>query len=148
MAAMGKSNTRKLKIKEKDFEIELEMDSPFGEKTIIYPAEHRLPPRHVKAGDIPPSLHAPLPHHEKPAQEVAGNYVTSPMVGTFYSSPAPDEPSFVKVGDVVTPQTVICIVEAMKVMNEVKAGTSGTVSQVLVESGHPVEFGSKLFLIS
>lgn len=81
-------------------------------------------------------------------EEVPGTYITSPMVGTFYASPSPDDPSFIKVGDKVEKNTVVCIIEAMKVMNEVKAGTSGTVLELLVESGHPVEFGTKLFKVS
>ena len=69
------------------------------------------------------------------------------MVGTFYSSPSPDDAAFVSVGDKVTADTVVCIIEAMKVMNEVKAGVTGTVEQVMLENSHPVEFGSKLLRI-
>ncbi|HJZ12173.1 MAG TPA: biotin/lipoyl-containing protein, partial [Acidobacteriota bacterium] len=72
---------------------------------------------------------------------------TSPMVGTFYTSPSPDDPVFVKVGDRVEEDTIICIIEAMKVMNEVKAGMKGQVAEVLIENAHPVEFGTKMFLI-
>ncbi|MGE3715728.1 MAG: acetyl-CoA carboxylase biotin carboxyl carrier protein subunit, partial [Simkaniaceae bacterium] len=72
---------------------------------------------------------------------------TSPMVGTFYASPSPDDEALVKVGDTVTEDTVVCIIEAMKVMNEVKAGKKGTVAEVFIESAHPVEFGTKLFRI-
>lgn len=84
-----------------------------------------------------PAAEAPLP----------GTYVTSPMVGTFYSAPAPDKPPFIKVGDKVEKGTVVCIIEAMKVLNEVKAGVSGTVAEVLVQPGQPVEFGMKLFRV-
>ena len=72
---------------------------------------------------------------------------TSPrrMVGTFYASASPEDPAFIKVGDKVDENTVVCIIEAMKVMNEVKAGCSGVVAEILVENGHPVEFGAKLF---
>src|SRR4029077_229169 len=83
-----------------------------------------------------------------PQAEALGSHITSPMVGTFYSAPSPDDPSFVKIGDKVDKNSVVCIIEAMKVMNEVKAGVSGTVAEVLVESGHPVEFGTKLFRIT
>ena len=79
--------------------------------------------------------------------ENSGFFVTSPMVGTFYSSPAQDHTSYVKVGDSVEESSVVCIIEAMKVMNEVKAGKNGIIKEVLVENGHPVEFGSKLFRI-
>ena len=69
------------------------------------------------------------------------------MVGTFYSTPSPDQPPYVKIGDYVSEDTVVCITEAMKVMNEVKAGVSGTVVEVLVDSSDPVQFGTKLFRI-
>ena len=74
--------------------------------------------------------------------------IKSPMVGTFYKATGPDSPPFVKVGDQVGPSTTVCIIEAMKVMNEVKAGVAGIVAEVLVESGHPVEFGTKLFRVT
>jgi acetyl-CoA carboxylase biotin carboxyl carrier protein len=78
---------------------------------------------------------------------LAGRPFPSPMVGTFYRSPAPDADPFVDVGDTIGPETVVCIIEAMKVMNEIKAETSGTVVEVLVENGEPVEFGQPLFLL-
>lgn len=77
----------------------------------------------------------------------SGTFVTSPMVGTFYAAPAPDQPPFVKVGDSVQENTVVCIIEAMKVMNEVKAGVSGKVVEVVADASQPVEFGSRLFRI-
>jgi len=73
--------------------------------------------------------------------------IKSPIVGTFYTAPSPDSPPYVKVGDHVTPDTVVCIVEAMKVMNEIKAETTGTVEKVMVASGQAVEFGQVLFKI-
>ena len=73
--------------------------------------------------------------------------INSPMVGTFYGSPAPDAPAYVSVGTAVTPESVVCIIEAMKVMNEIKAEMSGTITEILVESGKPVEFGKPLFRI-
>lgn len=73
--------------------------------------------------------------------------VESPMVGTFYAAPSPDKPTFVKVGGSVGADTVVCLIEAMKVFNEIKAECSGTIEKVLVKSGEPVEFGQKLFLV-
>jgi acetyl-CoA carboxylase biotin carboxyl carrier protein len=103
------------------------------------------------------SVHEPAFHTEpavagergskKPTEPVAGSFVTSPMVGTFYSSPAPDQPAFVKVGDKVSIDTVVCIIEAMKVMNEVKAGVAGQVAEIIADSSQPVEFGSRLIRI-
>ena len=73
--------------------------------------------------------------------------INSPMVGTFDGSPAPDAPAYISVGSAVTPESVVCIIEAMKVMNEIKAEMSGTITEILVESGKPVEFGKPLFRI-
>ena len=74
-------------------------------------------------------------------------YVKSPMVGTFYRSPSPENPSFVENGSKVEEKTVVCIIEAMKIMNEIQAETKGTVVEVLVENGQPVEYGQRLFKI-
>ena len=76
-----------------------------------------------------------------------GTYVTSPFVGTFYRSPSPDADAFVDVGDEFVPGQVLCIVEAMKLMNEIEAETAGTIVEVLVENGKPVEYGDRLFRI-
>ncbi|MEY3143404.1 MAG: Acetyl-CoA biotin carboxyl carrier [Planctomycetota bacterium] len=73
--------------------------------------------------------------------------IESPMVGTFYATPGPDKAPFVSVGSKVGPDTTVCLIEAMKIFNEIKAETSGTVEEVLVKSGQPVEFGQPLFRI-
>jgi acetyl-CoA carboxylase biotin carboxyl carrier protein len=77
--------------------------------------------------------------------EPSGPSITSPMVGTFYRSPGPGEPSFVKVGDPVDENTTVCIIEAMKVMNEIKAEARGVVARILAEDGKPVQYGQPLF---
>ncbi|MCX6355948.1 MAG: acetyl-CoA carboxylase biotin carboxyl carrier protein [Candidatus Aureabacteria bacterium] len=79
--------------------------------------------------------------------EPEGTFIVSPMVGTFYSSPSPDLPSFVQVGQEVDEETVVCIIEAMKVMNEIKAERKGKILGVLAENGEAVEFGKKIFKI-
>ena len=73
--------------------------------------------------------------------------IESPMVGTFYATPGPDKPPFVSVGSKIGPDTTVCLIEAMKIFNEIKAETSGTVEEVLVKSGQPVEFGQPLYRI-
>ena len=112
-----------------------------------------------KAEVIRPLMHAPVhapcempqvsTHVVQTAQheEVKGQYITSPMVGTFYVTQAPGEPAFVKVGDYVTENSIVCIIEAMKVMNEIKAGVKGKIVEICVQNAHPVEFGSKLFRV-
>ncbi len=81
------------------------------------------------------------------AAEKPGHVVTSPFVGTFYRTPAPDQPSFVEVGTVVKKGQVLCIIEAMKLMNEIEADVAGRVAEILVENAQPVEFGQALFRI-
>lgn len=88
-----------------------------------------------------PSIAAP----QSPSSDLPS--INSPMVGTFYSAPSPDSPAYVKVGDPVQEDTVVCIIEAMKVMNEIKAETKGVISEILVENAKPVEFGKPLFRI-
>ncbi len=73
--------------------------------------------------------------------------IKSPIVGTFYATPSPDSGPYVEVGSQVTPQTVVCVIEAMKVMNEIKAETSGTIVEVLVTNGQAVEYGQVLFRV-
>ncbi len=82
------------------------------------------------------------------AQEVVdGVEIVSPMVGTFYISPDPDSPAFVSVGGAVSEDTTVCIIEAMKIFNEIKAQCTGTITKVLVENGQPIEFGQPLFIV-
>lgn len=76
-----------------------------------------------------------------------GHVVTSPMVGTFYRSSAPGTPAYVEIGSAVNEGDTLCIIEAMKLLNEIEADASGTVTQILVENGQPVEFGQPLFVI-
>jgi acetyl-CoA carboxylase biotin carboxyl carrier protein len=115
----------------------------------------------VPGGYAPQMAAAPVPAHPAPqpasaggqapaapvAESAAGQFITSPMVGTFYVSSSPDSPPFVKVGDQVGPETVVCIVEAMKVFNEIPAECSGKIVAVLVENGAAVEYGQKLFRV-
>lgn len=81
-----------------------------------------------------------------PAAET-GQKITSPMVGTYYSAPSPDAPQFVKVGQKVSAGDTLCIIEAMKIMNPIEAEVSGTIKQILVQNGEPVEYGQTLFII-
>jgi len=86
-----------------------------------------------------------------PAAEPVGGpeleSIVSPMVGTFYEAPNPESPVYVNVGDTVSAETVVCVVEAMKVMNEIKAGIDGTIEKVMVRNGEAVEFGQPMFLV-
>ena len=90
---------------------------------------------------------APEPASEKIVAEDT-EQITSPMVGTFYNSPSPDADAFIKVGDAVDEGTIVCIIEAMKVMNQIKAEKSGVSQRILVDDASPVEFGQGLFVIA
>jgi acetyl-CoA carboxylase biotin carboxyl carrier protein len=140
IALMEKAGLRRLRIKDKNGE-EVELERMSSE-----PAHsgHPLYP-HPEVHPRFPHVSGHLPIEEKKEE---GKFITSPMVGTMYASPSPDDPHFVKVGDRVDEDTVVCIVEAMKVMNEVKAGIKGAVAEVFVQNGRPVEFGTKLFRIT
>lgn len=94
---------------------------------------------------VPAPESAPAPAPAAPQQ--TGTPLTSPMVGTFYRAPSPGADPFVKVGDTVKKGQVVCIIEAMKLLNEVEADMDGTVKEVCVENGQPVEFGQSLFII-
>ena len=94
----------------------------------------------------PAAVPAAAPLAAEPA-EPEGHQVKAPMVGTFYRSGSPGAPSFVEVGQAVKQGDTLCIIEAMKLMNEIEADASGVIKAVLVENGQPVEFGQPLFLI-
>jgi acetyl-CoA carboxylase biotin carboxyl carrier protein len=100
---------------------------------------------------VPSSGAVQTPSAEAPAGEQKQEndlvVIKSPIVGTFYAAPSPDSEPFVETGSQVEPQTVVCIVEAMKVMNEIKAETSGTIAEILVSNGQAVEYGQALFKV-
>ncbi len=99
---------------------------------------------------VAPAAVAPGPMIAPPPQAAPSTgeiEIKSPMIGTFYRAPSPEAPPYVDVGTEVGPETVVCIVEAMKVMNEIKAEVKGVITQVLVENAKPVEFGQPLFKV-
>ena len=97
-----------------------------------------------KAGPTAPEA---APATPRSIETVPLKDIASPMVGTFYRAASPDTPPFVDVGKAVTEDTVVCIIEAMKVMNEIKAETSGVIAEVVAENGKPVQFGQPLFRV-
>lgn len=102
-------------------------------------------PTHIVAPSVTKPVESPAAKEEKlPANVIK---IQAPMVGTFYRSPAPDADSYVKVGDQITPGQVLCIIEAMKLMNEIEAECSGRIKEILVENGKPVEFNQVLFIV-
>lgn len=154
MAAMGRSGTYKLSLKKGDFELVLERAENGSVHSVDMPldySEEQLKQLQTQmrtslalshGGEIPAAAKN-VPTASK--EEISHLYILSPMVGTFYTAPSPDDQPFVKVGDKITKDTIVCIIEAMKVMNEIKSGMIGIVAEVLVESGQPIEFGTKLY---
>lgn len=148
MKALEESKLSKLLFKKGDLELHLEKAAsapfrpaamPVAENAMdtLFQSEVSLKGDHRGGG-----------HRKEETADAPGTFVASPMVGTFYTSSAPDQPVFVKIGDRVEAGTVVCIIEAMKVMNEVKAGVSGVVAEILADNAQPVEFGTRLFRIT
>jgi len=102
--------------------------------------------QHVALGAAPGGLPQPAAA-PAPAAEPKGHTLKSPMVGTFYRAPSPGAPSFVEVGQTVSKGQTLCIIEAMKLLNEIESDVAGTIKAILVENGQPVEYGQPLFLI-
>lgn len=106
-----------------------------------------IPSPTVVAPTVAPTPAASAPSVETPADEVGVHYITSPIVGTFYRSSNPNSAPFVQVGDRVKAGQTLCIVEAMKLMNEIECDVAGEVVKVLVENGQPVEYGERLYAV-
>lgn len=140
----GESALSQLKIKEKDFSIELGK-AEAGGVSVNMPAEVRK--------ELPataPSLTSTTQSAEESAPAAAslsGELITSPMVGTFYAAPSPDSPPFVQAGDTVRKGQTLCILEAMKIMNELDAEYDCRILEVLVQDGEPVEYDKPLFRV-
>jgi len=141
---MKKNSISDFEMEKEGFKIKLRRTD--GTKTDDVQVQHYLPPTSAAPIPMPAALPAAAPA-EKPT---ASNdpEIKSPMIGTFYRAPSPESDSYVEIGDHVTADTVVCIVEAMKVMNEIKAEISGVVTEILIENGNPVEFGQPLFRVS
>ena len=123
-------------------------DSGGGGGTIYVPTGAPMAAPAAAPAAPAPAAAAPAAAEAAPAEDEAGvEYFRSPMVGTFYRSSSPDADPFIRVGDRVEEGTVVCILEAMKVMNEIQAEKSGEIAEVLVENGEPVEFGQPLFTL-
>ena len=163
---MKKNAVSEFEMEEGDFKIKLKRESGKprkGETVVVQEAAPMILPAAAAAPAAVPVTAAPAapapaapapaapapaaPAPAAPAPAAEGPEVKSPMIGTFYRKPSPDADSFVEVGSVVEPETVVCIIEAMKVMNEIKAEVKGTIAEVLLEDGKPVEYGQALFRI-
>ena len=153
VAALNQTDIAELTLKNAEFELTLRKPSALQPNVVMRAATPALPP--VESGSAPaspPALAATPPASEpsaptKPAVDSTLTDITSPMVGTFYRSPAPDEASFVEVGDRIQAGQTVCIIEAMKLMNELEAEISGEIVDILVENAEPIEFGQPLMRV-
>ena len=123
----------------------LKLQKGAGEKTVFAAP---VGPQMIAAPIVPPGIPAQkaAPAVSETA-ETPGKEIISPMVGTFYRAGSPESPPFIDVGQEVNEETVVCIIEAMKVMNEIKAEVNGVIAEVVAENGKPVQFGQALFKV-
>jgi acetyl-CoA carboxylase biotin carboxyl carrier protein len=137
IAMMRKNDLSVFKLEQEGFRITLKRGGDF--QPVVTQASVPL----SLSSTAPSAVAAVEQPSTKPAEKL--REITSPMVGTFYSSPSPDSPAYVSVGQEITEDSVVCIVEAMKVMNEIKAECRGVVAEIVAENGKPVQFGQVLF---
>ena len=149
---LEESNLNEIEIKEGEEAVKLVKSNPIPGNFISSAPAIISEPTHQSPIAMPsaPSSEATVTQEISQTSDVleSGNKMNSPMVGTFYSAPNPESEPFVKVGDQINEGDVLCIIEAMKMMNEVKSEFSGTVKQILVDNAEPVEFDQTLFVIS
>lgn len=146
---INKSNIGELTIEQKDFKVTIKQKEDHVTQVVAPAAVHAAPVHHAPAAA--PSAPA-APAAEKPAakeEKAASNLLTikSPMIGTFYRRPSPDKPNLVEVGSEVQPGKVVCIIEAMKLFNEIESEIKGKVVKILVDDASPVEYDQPLFLV-
>lgn len=143
---VNKSNLSEVSIEEKDFKITIKQKEEIIQQTVISGGFQQMPQMIQQAPTQAPAIAAP-PASTPTAAESKYVTIKSPMIGTFYRKPSPDKPLFVEVGSEVTPGKVVCIIEAMKLFNEIESEIKGTIVKVLVEDMSPVEYDQPLFLV-
>ena len=136
---MNENDIAELEVEEKGSRIRLRKTEKQPEKPVIISSPGPAP-------QMAAEQTAPAARVEQPPADHRLT-IKSPMVGTFYRSPSPDAEPFIEPGDVVNEESVVCIIEAMKVMNEIKSECQGTIKEILVSNGEPVEYGQPLFLL-
>ena len=139
---MKKNSVTEFELEKQDFKIRLKRGTNEGGAAVSYDD-----PLAVTAAQAPPAIPVAVAAPQVPVPASNELEIKSPMIGTFYRAPSPEAASYVEVGVEVNPETVVCIIEAMKVMNEIKAEAKGVITQVMVENAKPVEFGQPLFKI-
>jgi acetyl-CoA carboxylase biotin carboxyl carrier protein len=140
---MKKNSITEFELEEKDSKLRLKRGINGGGPAVQSDEAAPMIPMSSAA----PMLSSASPLPLAPAANTGEIDVKSPMIGTFYRSPSPESSAYVEIGSEVSPDTVVCIIEAMKVMNEIKSEVKGIITQTLVENGKPVEFGQPLFKV-
>lgn len=143
---ISESDVNEVSIEEGDFKIKVKKQGTVETVTYTQPAAPAPQPQ-APAAPAPPQAPAVSQETGDNAGQVDGEVLKSPIVGTFYEAPSPDSDAFVKVGDTVSKGDTLCIVEAMKIMNEIESDLSGEIVKILVEDGQAVEFDQPLFVI-
>ena len=148
---VSKSGVSEVAIEQKDFKITIKaQESKTKVQEVIQVAVPAAAPAPAAIAPAPAAAQAPAaPVAPTAAPEAKGNTIEirSPMIGTFYRSPSPDKPAFVEVGAVIKPGSTVCVIEAMKLFNEIESEISGTIVKVLVNDSTPVEYDQPLFLV-
>ena len=140
---MKRSELSEFELEEEGFKLRLSRKNSEGPTQYIQAAPAAALAAQAPAAATPAAGSAPA----APVEDKNANTIKSPMVGTFYTAGSPESPAFVKVGDKVGAESIVCIIEAMKVMNEIQSELSGTITEVLIENGEAVEYGQPLFKI-
>lgn len=154
LTVINQTDIAEFKLKSGDFELVVRKGAQTGEVAPVTDAPVRVetPPAIAPMPSLPsataPQMTVPTPPPTSSRSTEKLVEIISPMVGTFYRSPAPDEPAFVNVGDRVRTGQTVCILEAMKLMNELEAEVSGEIVEILVQNGQPVEFGQVLMRVN
>ncbi|MEM9116590.1 MAG: acetyl-CoA carboxylase biotin carboxyl carrier protein [Cyanobacteria bacterium P01_F01_bin.56] len=152
VTTLGQTDISELTLKGADFELTLRKQGAIASSSppviTVAPSEQSMAPPVVPSPQAvtPPPAPTPLPP-PPPSADPNLLEITSPMVGTFYRAPAPEEPSFVEMGDRIQTGQTVCIIEAMKLMNELEAEVSGEIVEILVDNAQPVEFGQTLMRV-
>nr|WP_315398363.1 acetyl-CoA carboxylase biotin carboxyl carrier protein [uncultured Duganella sp.] len=141
---VAESDIAELEVTEGESKVRIVKSSAMPQNQMVMMQPQGMQPQYHAA---PAPAAAPVAAAPAVAAEPTGHIVKSPMVGTFYRSSAPGSAAYVEVGAVVKEGDTLCIIEAMKLLNEIDADKSGTITQILVENGQPVEFGQPLFVI-
>jgi acetyl-CoA carboxylase biotin carboxyl carrier protein len=142
LKSLKKANVAEFSLKTNNVELSIRFESSMTSVVALQPAPIVAAPTQAAPPSAPPQVAPP------PKAVVEVRAIKAPIVGTFYRAPSPDAAPYVKVGDSVRKGQVVCIVEAMKLMNQIESDADGTIAEILLENGQPVQFGQELFRLS